>query len=139
MYAVIRIRGSVGLRQEILDTFKILKITRKNHCIILHENKITKGMIHKVKDWVTWGEIDDQTLKEMIIKRGRKIGDIRLSAEEAEEAFKTIKNGKRAEIIPVFRLTPPSGGFKKSIKQHYPKGVIGYRKEKINELLMRMI
>ena len=42
-------------------------------------------------------------------------------------------------IKPVFRLTPPSKGFKKSIKQQYPNGEIGYRGEKINELILRMI
>lgn len=36
------------------------------------------------------------------------------------------------------KLKPPKGGFK-SIKEMYPKGDLGYRGEKINELLKRMI
>ena len=67
MLAVIRIRGSVGLKKEIKDSFKIMKITRKNHCIVIPENKSTKGMLQKTKDWITWGEISDDVLKKMII------------------------------------------------------------------------
>ncbi len=139
MHAVIRIRGSIGLRKEIKDSFKILKITRKNHCIILPENKMTKGMLQKTKDWITWGQINDDVLKKMIIKRGRKPGNKRLTSQEADEAFNLIKQGKKTKIKPVFRLTPPSKGFKKSIKQHYPRGELGNRKEKINDLILRMI
>ena len=36
-----------------------------------------------------------------------------------------------------FSLKPPKGGFK-SLKQMYPKGDLGYRGEKINELIKRM-
>jgi large subunit ribosomal protein L30 len=36
-------------------------------------------------------------------------------------------------------LTPPSKGFRKSIKQHYPDGELGYRGKEINVLLKRMI
>ena len=49
------------------------------------------------------------------------------------------KNLKDSEIKPVFRLIPAKGGFKFSIKDNYPRGEIGYRGDKINELLERMI
>ena len=45
---------------------------------------------------------------------------------------------KDSGIKPVFRLSPPSGGFN-AVKEYYPKGDLGYRGEKINELLKRMI
>jgi large subunit ribosomal protein L30 len=41
-------------------------------------------------------------------------------------------------IKPVFRLTPPAQGFK-STKLAYPEGDLGYRGDKINELIERMI
>jgi len=141
MYAVIRIRGSVGLRKDIKDTFLMLRLHRKMHCVILKETESIKGMLKKVRSWITWGEIDDNILKYLIEKRGRKPGNKRLKKEEIKEIFNKIKeNGKiPKEIKPVFRLTPPSKGFKKSIKQHYPKGELGYRGKEINELLKRMI
>lgn len=140
MYAVIRIRGKIHLRPGIEDTLKMLRLNRKMHCVLCNDNDSTKGMLRKVKDYITWGEVNDEVLKNMISKRGRKVGDIKLTKEEAEKIYKLIKEkGKIEEIKSVFRLTPPSKGFKKSIKQHYPNGEVGYRGEKINELLKRMI
>ena len=75
------------------------------------------------------------------LRRGRKIGEKKLADQEVEEVFKKIKENQKTpeEIKPVFRLTPPSKGFKESVKQHYPEGELGYRGKEINELLKRMI
>ncbi|MFH0928781.1 MAG: 50S ribosomal protein L30 [Candidatus Aenigmatarchaeota archaeon] len=141
MYAIIRLRGSINLRNEVKDTFKMMRMHRKMHCVVLKETDIVKGMLQKVKDWSTWGEIDDNVFKHLVEKRGRKVGDVRLSKEDAANVINTLKEkGKVPEgIKPVFRLSPPSKGFKKSIKQHYPKGELGYRGKEINALLKRMI
>ncbi|MEM5772367.1 MAG: 50S ribosomal protein L30 [Candidatus Aenigmatarchaeota archaeon] len=140
MVAIIRIRGKVHVRNDIKYTLKLLRLNRKMHCVIIKKNKVYEGMLQKVKDYVTWGEISEEILKNIIEKRGRKIGNKRLTKEEAEEVFNDfVKNGKSDKIKPVFRLTPPSGGFKKSIKQHFPNGELGYRGNKINDLLKRMI
>lgn len=141
MYAVIRIRGSVKLREDIKDSLKLLRLNRKMHCVILNESDVVKGMLQKVKDRITWGEINDDTLKLLIEKRGRKLGNKRLTKEEADDVFNKIKENQKVPntIKPVFRLTPPSKGFKNSIKQHYPKGELGYRGEEINKLLKKMI
>jgi large subunit ribosomal protein L30 len=141
MYAVIRIKGSAGLRKDVNDTFSMLRLNRKMHCVVLKESDNVKGMLQKVRNWATYGEIDDKVLRHLIEKRGRKLGDKRLDKGEVEEVFKKVKETGKVpkEIKPVFRLTPPSKGFKKSVKQHYPKGELGYRGEKINELLKRMI
>jgi len=141
MYAVVRIRGSVDIRKEVKDTLAMLRLNRKMHCVLLRETDSMKGMLKAVNNWITYGEIEDNILKSLILKRGRKIGNKRLTEEEAEENFKKIKeSGKIPDIIkPVFRLTPPSKGFKKSIKEHYPKGELGYRGKEINNLLKRMI
>lgn len=139
MYAIIRLRGKVGVRKDIDYTLKLLRLHRKMHCVLMPENKVNDGMIKKVKDYVTWGKISDDMLKILILKRGRKQGNKRLSKEEAEVVFNDVKEGRKISIKPVFRLTPPSGGFKKSIKYHLPKGELGYRGEKINDLLKKMV
>ena len=140
MIAAIRLRGIVKARKEIESTLKMLRLNRKMHCILLNDNASMKGMIQAVKDYITWGEIDEATLELLIKKRGRKTGDVKLNEKEAHEELAEIKKtGKTKNIKPVFRLTPPSKGFRKSIKQHYPDGELGYRGEHINELLKRMI
>ena len=148
LVAIIRIRGRVGVRRDIADTLKMLRLHRKHHCVLYRLTDSIKGMLQKAKDYITRGEIDEKTLKYLLKKRGRKVGDKRLSDEEVEKVFKEIVENEDVQppkilmkhhIKPVFRLAPPSKGFKKSIKQHYPKGELGYRGEAINELLERMI
>ena len=137
MLAIVRIRGSVNARPDSLHTLKLLKLTRPNHCVVYPKEKSIEGMLHAVDKFVTWGEITDETMEKMIYKRGRLPGDKRIEKKDAKAIAKKIKD-KKAEIKPVFRLSPPSGGFK-SVKEFYPRGDAGNRGEKINDLLKRMI
>jgi len=151
MFAIVRIRGSVGVRDDIEDTLDMLGLNTINSCVLVPENDDYKGMVEKVKDFVTFGKINLDTLLMMVKKRGRLIGDKKLTEENVKElGFKSIEEMAKSvfegkikikdipKLKPVFRLTPPSKGYK-SVKQHYPKGDLGKRGEKINELLERMI
>jgi large subunit ribosomal protein L30 len=140
MIAIIRLKSGINARKEVKDTLRMLRLNRKMHCVLYKETESIRGMLQAIKDYVTWGEINDDVLKILIKKRGRKIGDEKLNEKEVEDVFNSIKEkGKIHGIKLVFRLTPPSRGFRKSIKQIYPNGELGYRGEKINELLKRMI
>lgn len=151
MLAVVRIRGSVGVRKKFEDTMKMLRLNEQNTCAVVHDDPSYKGMIEEVKDYVTFGQINFDMFLAMLKKRGRLEGDKRLDEKNvketgydsiekmAKEIFEGKVNIRRIpNMKPVFRLTPPSGGFK-SIKEHYPKGDLGSRGEAINELLKRMI
>ncbi len=118
--AVIRIRGNIGLKNEIKDTLKMLNLHRSNFCVVVPKNDSYLGMIKKVKDYVTYGEIDDETYKLLSEKRGEKKGD---------------------KLKAFFRLSPPKKGFeRKGIKVSFKKkGALGYRGAKINDLIKRMI
>lgn len=141
MYAVIRIRGSMNARKNVNDTLNMLRLNRRMHCVVLKDSDVVKGMLQKAKDLITWGDINDSVFKMMAEKRGRKSGNEKLSADEANSLMNSLKEtGKVPEgMKAVFRLSPPSKGFKHSVKQQYPRGELGYRGEKINELLKRMI
>ena len=39
----------------------MLRISRVNHCIVVKEDPHYRGMIQKIKDYVAWGKIDDDT------------------------------------------------------------------------------
>ncbi|MCX8146974.1 MAG: uL30 family ribosomal protein [Candidatus Woesearchaeota archaeon] len=121
--AVILVRGTVRARQEIIDTLKMLRLKRKNSCVIVEPKPSVIGMIKKVKDYVTWGEIDNDTLKLLIEKRGKK------------DPFNPNK------IKGVFRLNSPKKGYGRAgIKKGYKKsGALGYRGNKISDLIKRMI
>lgn len=152
MYAVIRIRGRVGVRKEIEDTLRMLRLKRVNNCVLVPEDPSFKGMLEKAKDYITWGEINRETLIALLKKRLRLKGGKRVDEKvlreitnfnSFEEFASALLEGKVKlknfeKLNPVFRLTPPSKGFK-SVKEHWPKGDLGYRGEAINELLERMI
>ena len=142
MLAVIRMRGSVRTSKGTEDTLKMLRLHRKMHCVLLTKNDSYRGMLQLTKDFITWGEISDIMLEKLVLKRGRKAGNNRLTSEEIISVITALQSGaplSKLPIKPVFRLSPPSGGFKHGIKHAYPKGELGNRKEKINELLEKMI
>jgi len=86
-------------------------------------------MINKVKDYVTYGEIDKETLIELLKSRS----DEKNPEKAAKEAF------DKGELKIVFRLHPPRGGMKSIKKSFKSKGDLGYRGEEINKLLKRMM
>ena len=113
MKAIIRITGEVGLRKDIIETLNRLRLRKKYSCIIIEKpNKEQLGMIKKVRDFVAYGDVEEKIYKKLVEKRKTK-----------------IKN--------FFRLHPPRGGIKTKI--HFPKGALGDHKEKINELIERML
>jgi len=115
MICIIRIHGQVGLRKEVAETLNRLRLRRKYACIVLEKpTKEQLGMIKNVKDFVAFGEINDEIYKKLVEKRKTK-----------------IKN--------FFRLHPPRKGIES--KKHFGigKGVLGNHKEKINELVERML
>ncbi|AEF96440.1 50S ribosomal protein L30 [Methanotorris igneus] len=152
-YAVVRVRGRVGVRKDIADTLKMLRLHRVNHCVIVPETDTFKGMLNKVKDYVTYGEINKDTLVKLILKRGRLPGNKRVNEEiikekmnmTVEELAEKLINGeiklKDTPLKPVFRLHPPRKGYERGgIKKPFSVGgALGYRGEKINDLILRMI
>jgi len=139
MLAAIRLRGRVGVRKEIQDTLKLLGLRKKFSCCVVPEDKTYLGMLKKAKDYITYGEIDEDTLRELIEKRFkrtpsnlRKIGN----AKSSDEILNKVLNEK---ISLHFNLHPPRGGLR-SIKLAYKQGGdLGYRGKAINELIKRML
>lgn len=122
-FAVVRVRGLVRVRKDINYTMDLLGLYRKNYCVLIDAKNI--GMIKKVKDYVTYGEIDQETEDLLVKKKGEKTND---------------KAGK--EIMKkFFRLNSPKKGFgRKGIKISFSKsGALGYRGNKINDLIKRML
>ncbi len=150
----IRVRGQVSVRPQIEETLNKLLLLKLHHARIFRLTPSIEGMIKKAKDYITWGEINDETARLLLTKRGRLSGNRRLTNEYVKKnsSFKTIKAFAKALVEgrasmsdveglkPIFRLTPPSKGFKG--KRNLPVGmggVTGYRGAGINELAKRMI
>lgn len=149
----IRIRGLSDISQEIKDTLMMLRLTRNCHATLLDNRPAYNGMLRKSKNCLTWGEISQENIELLLKKRGRLVGDKKITDEHAknlgynslvdlaEAIFKVnIEFSSLPEVKPVFRLRPPTKGFKGKVKKSFAAGgEAGYRGESINDLLKRMV
>jgi len=140
MYAIIRIRGSINTKPDVKKTFELLNLNCANHMSIWPENKESLKMIKKVENHSTFGIISEEVLAEVLEKKGTaKEGEL-----DIKKAIKILSEGKtmnNANVKNCFRLSPPRKGFeRKGIKKPYSiGGVLGNRKEKINDLIKKML
>ena len=74
-YLVIRVRSDRGVTKKIRDTMSMLNLTRVNHAVLVPKTPAYEGMLQKAKDYVTWGEVDADTIATLINERGRMAGD----------------------------------------------------------------
>ncbi len=151
---VLRIRGDVDLRDDIRQTLRMLRLHKVNHATLVEQSESYTGMLQKVKDYATWGEVDATVLEKLLVKRGKATGNKSIndkyvtgnskfsSLKKFTEALATSKAsvGDVRGLKPVFRLHPPKGGFGKKRKRSYSEGgQLGYRGKEINKLISRMI
>lgn len=151
---VIRISGRTGIKKPIKDTLNMLRLYKKHNCVVIPNTQPFLGMLTRVRDTCTWGEIDEKTCKELLTKRGKLAKKKSLTEEYLKEKVKMdistftkeyMQFKKDLKDVPglklFFKLRPPEGGFeRKGIKHPFSLGgVLGYRKDKINDLLMRML
>jgi len=153
VYAVVRVRGTVNIKPDIKKTMQLLRLTRANHCVLLQENVVYKGMLQIVKDYTTWGEINKETLTKLLSARARLSGDKPLTEEylkkstpypNFEKLSEALLENKLTykeipEIKPLFRLNPPKKGHRTVKRSFVNKGSLGYRKDNINTLIERML
>jgi len=149
---VVRIRGGIDAQKTVKDNLTMLRMEKNNYATILLESPSYIGMLRKAKDYITWGEPTVETVKLLLEKRGKLIGDTKITDEAMKElGYENIE--KLAELItsgeiefsqlngvkPFFRMHPPKKGFKRTVKRPYnDHGELGYRGEAINELIKRM-
>ena len=152
-YVVIRVRGIPDVNRDIAHTMDLLGLNRVNHAVVVPETDSIKGMLQKAKDYVTWGEVDQETLAAMIRARGRVAGDDSVTDDFLKERseFATVEDMAKAIIEndyrmkdvdgakPVFRLHPPVKGYEGNKRSFQNGGALGYRGAKINDLINRML
>lgn len=119
--------------------------------VIVPEDASHAGMLKRAKDYITWGEIDRDTLVESLKERARLQGRKAVSEESLKETgYKDIGAladfllkgnllSKVEKMVPVLRLHPPKGGYEFIRRQYHNGGTTGYRGKEINELIRRML
>jgi large subunit ribosomal protein L30 len=136
MILVIRISGLVEMLSGMNETLFRMHLRKKYSAILLKETEGNKNLLQLIRNFVAYGPIDKATLELLISKRGISLNKKRVDYKRAVEIIES-EGIDKAGIKPYFRLHPPRGGIKSKI--HFPKGVLGDNKEKINELVRRML
>jgi large subunit ribosomal protein L30 len=150
--AVVRIRGTLSASREVRETLQMMNLKRNNHAVLIDNRPSFLGMLKTAQNFITWGEISKETISLLLRNRGRLVGNKKLTDEYAqkigynsiEELANAIFNctvnyWKLPDVQPFFKLHPPTKGFKGKIKKGYDMGgELGYRGEKISELIKRM-
>jgi large subunit ribosomal protein L30 len=99
----------------------MLHLTRNNQAVLIDDRPSFLGMIRTVRDYITYGEISEESVASLIKEKGRLAGNKKLTDEYAQkvghkslEELAAAVSGCRVEywklrdIQPVFRLHPPT-------------------------------
>ncbi len=151
--AVVRVRGVGDASPEIEETLRVLGLNKNCQITLVDNRPSFLGMLNKVRNFVTWGEITEESILALLKERGRLAGNNKVNDEYAQQiGYRSLKDLAAAthklradfrhlpDIKPVFRAHPPKKGYKGKIKKSYAGGgVTGYRGQAINKLILNMI
>ena len=150
---MVKVRGTISAQREARETLEMLSLAKTNNAVLIDNRPSYIGMLYRVQNYVTWGEVSKETVALMLKERGRLAGGKKLTDESVEKmGYKSInaladaiasckaEYQKLPNVKPVFKLRPPSKGFKgKTKKSFIAGGEAGYRGEKISDLIKRMV
>ncbi len=139
MIIVIRISGHVNMPSRVEEMLFRIRLRRK-YAAVLIKNKLENiKLLKRIRNYVAYGSINLETVRELIKARGiAKMKKKKLDIDKVIEQIEK-RDVKNWEIKPFFRLHPPRGGIDSKIHFGKGKGVLGDNKEKINELVRRML
>ncbi len=132
LIAVIRVRGRIGVRRSINETLSRLNVKKVNNLSLVFGTAANLGMIEKCKDFVTYGPVEEGVLAKLLGSKGSKVSK--------DDILSMMSGKKRARDVLKLPITmhPPRRGYE-CIKQSFAVGgALGYRGEKVNELIKRM-
>ncbi|PIN96511.1 hypothetical protein COX86_02770 [Candidatus Micrarchaeota archaeon CG_4_10_14_0_2_um_filter_60_11] len=93
---VIRVRGINGVKRDARMGMLQLGLNRKHSCAILDSKDA--GMLERVKDYVTWGEADEDSMKLIKSKHMRLHPPVKGWKASIKRGGKGGALGKRADL-----------------------------------------
>ncbi|THG98977.1 hypothetical protein EW026_g3302 [Hermanssonia centrifuga] len=160
VYFVVRIRGINEIAPKPRKILQLLRLLQINNGVFIKVTKATEQMLRLVEPYVTYGEPNLKTVRELIYKRGYgKVDKQRiplannqvieealgkfdiLSVEDlVHEIFTAGPNFKQASnFLWPFKLSNPTGGWRTRKFKHYVQGGdFGNRETNINKLIRQM-
>ncbi|KAI0283004.1 60S ribosomal protein L7 [Russula aff. rugulosa BPL654] len=157
---VVRIRGINEIAPKPRKILQLLRLLQINSGVFVRVTKATQQMLRLVEPYVTYGEPNLKTVRELIYKRGYgKVNRQRvplsnnsvienalgkydiLSVEDLVHEILTVgPNFKQASnFLWPFKLSNPTGGWRTRKFKHYVEGGdFGNREDNINKLVRQM-
>ncbi len=140
MIIAVRISGMVNMKRSTEESLYRLRLRRKYSAVLIKPTVENQKLLKRLRNFIAYGDINKETLKKLIEERGApKNKKTKLSPDKIIEDLEK-KKPQDLEIKPFFRLHPPRGGI--DSKKHFgtsKKAVLGDNKDKINDLIRRML
>ncbi len=150
-WMIVRVRGSVHARHDVVETLRYLHLTRPNHVTVVPEVPSVRGMLTTIQGYVTWGEAEPETVTLLLQERGETVGGERLNdttvadltpGKDLPALTRSVSEKGLTHVPglkPLFRLRAPKGGWRSTKKPFTLGGALGYRGRAVNDLVRRMI
>ncbi|RKP07914.1 60S ribosomal protein L7 [Thamnocephalis sphaerospora] len=157
---VIRIKGIMKMAPKPRKVLQLLRLRQINNGVFLRMTKATANMLKLVEPYVTYGEANLKSIRELIYKRGfgkvksqrKALSDNRVVEETlgkygiicVEDLIHEIATcGPNFKVVNnflwPFKLSNPTGGWTAKKARHFIEGGdAGNRQDKINDLIRRM-
>jgi large subunit ribosomal protein L30 len=148
---VVNLRGLVNTRAPVRTTLDQLKVARRFNATIVPNDEVHHGMLNLAKEHLAWCELNAETAEKLLKMRSERSSGNRVSESEISKEHGSfhdiasqleagdIKLNSIAGIRPFFRLSPPRGGFKGSIRRQYRDGGILGPNEELPALVEKML
>ena len=149
---VVNLHGQINSSAPVRKALNELWVAKKFAASVVPDDTPTVGMLRLCKDYLAWCPVGEELLADLLKKRGMVSATRSLDLATLKElgykkhedlAAKMVKDQLRLSavsgVLPYFRLAPPRGGFKSSLRrQATERGLLG-NNPKLDAIVRRMI
>ena len=149
---VVNMHGAINSSGPVRKALSELWVAKRFSASVVTDDGPTVGMLRLCKDYVAWCPASEGLLSDLLKARGMVSASRTLDQDalkalgfkgHGDMAAKMIKDQVRLSgvrgVLPYFRLAPPRGGFKVSMRrQSTEKGLLG-ENPKLEGIVRRMI
>jgi large subunit ribosomal protein L30 len=149
---VVNLHGQINSSAPVRKALNELWVAKKFSASVVTDDPPTVGMLRLCKDYVAWCPVDQGLLTDLLKKRGmvsgtRSLDEATLKGlgykKHEDMAARMVKDQLRLSaltgVLPYFRLAPPRGGFKLSLRrQATERGLLG-NNPKLDAIVRRML
>ncbi len=149
---VVNLHGAINSSAPVRKALTELWVARRFSASVVTDDAPTVGMLKLCKDYVAWAPVKEELLADLLRNRGMVSSTKTLDQGALKElgykkhedlAAKMVKDQVRLSavggILPYFRLAPPKGGFKRSMRRQFSeRGLLGSNPD-LGEIVRRMV